>query len=40
MKWKFDYFIFVLHIHFFKDNMEFQVNQENSYPTLATLTVA
>ena len=29
MKWKLDYFIFILHIQFFLDGLEFQVNQEN-----------
>ena len=34
MKWKLDYLIFVLHIQFFLDSLEFQVNQENLHPTL------
>ena len=31
MKWKLDYFIFILHIQFFLDGLEFQVNQENIF---------
>ena len=37
MKWKLDYFIFVLHIQFFIESLEFQVNQENIH--LTTLKV-
>ena len=29
MKWKLDYSIFILHIQFFLDSLEFQVNQVN-----------
>ena len=32
--------MFVLHIQFFLDNLEFQVNQENIHPTLTMLKVA
>ena len=32
MKWKLDYLILVLHIQFFLDHVEFQVNQEDSHP--------
>ena len=39
MKWKLDYSIFVLHVHFFLDSLESQVNQENIYPTLTILNV-
>ena len=39
MKWKLDYSIFVLHIQFFLDSLEFQVNQENIHLTLITLNV-
>ena len=39
IKQKLDYFIFVLHIYFFLDNLEFQVNQENIHPTLTILKV-
>ena len=39
LKWKLDYSLFVLHIQFFLDSLEFQVNQENVQPTLTTLKV-
>ena len=39
MKWKLDYSIFVLHINFFLDDLEFQVNQENIHLTLTMLKV-
>ena len=39
MKWKLDYSIFVLHIQFIRDSLEFQVNQENNYPTLTIVKV-
>ena len=29
MKWKLDYSTFVLHIQFFLDSLQFQINQEN-----------
>ena len=34
------YSIFVLQIHFFLENLEFQLNLENIYPTLTILKVA
>ena len=34
MEWKLDYSIFVLHIQFFLDSLEFQVNQEIIHATL------
>ena len=33
-KWTLDYSIFVLHVQFFLDSLEFQVNLENIYPAL------
>ena len=39
MKLKLDYSIFVLHIQFYQDSMEFQVNQEMVHPTLTILKV-
>ena len=39
MKWKLDYSIFVLHIQFILDSLEFQVNQENIHLTLTILKV-
>ena len=39
MKRKLDYYIFVLHIQFFLDRSEFQVNQENIHPTLTIVKV-
>ena len=38
-KWKLDYSIFALHIQFFLDNLEFQVNQENIHPILTIVKV-
>ena len=39
MKWKLDYSIFVLHIQFFLESLEFQVNQENIHQTLTIMEV-
>ena len=39
MKGKLDYSTFILHIQFFLDNLEFQVNHENTHPTLTILKV-
>ena len=39
MEWKLDYSILVLHIQFFVDSLEFQVNQENIHATLTKLKV-
>ena len=38
-KWTLDYSIFVLHVQFFLDSLEFQVNLENIYPALTMLRV-
>ena len=39
LKWKLDYSIFLLHIQFFLNSLEFQVNQKNIHPTLTILKV-
>ena len=38
-KWTLDYSIFVLHVQFFLDSLEFQVNLGNIYPALIMLRV-
>ena len=38
-KWTLDYSIFVLHVQFFLDSLEFQVNLGNIYPALTMLRV-
>ena len=37
--WYLYYSLFFVHIHFFLDSLEFQVNQENIHPTLTMLKV-
>ena len=39
MKWKLGYSIFILHIQFFLDSLEFQVNQENIHLTFTIMKV-
>ena len=40
MKWKLDYRIFVLHVQFAQESLEFQVNHENIHPILTILKVS